>query len=629
MTQEKPDLEFECEFLTRLCSAVDTPRSLAIALMVKHHEFEELLALTCDPAHYNFAGNFADDYLVTQLMRKSVNMPLLRDPDAAAYASWLDCQEKNRLTNERFKATDEVDLPYWWDGFVKYLHRVLGPLDHDVLGEILEFSHHGPGAVAGVKGKVVVESDKYDLLASVSAGLLPFAPHIMGEAWYEYKRNSIVVCNHEVFFTVLKDATVSRCCAKGQSLNVFGQLGIGSKLQHRLRLFGVDLSDQGWNQFLASKAQQWGLATIDLKTASELMASEPVSRALPDRWLHLFNLFRSTVTKVPKAIVALADPTIQDDQMVLQHKFCAMGNGFTFPLQTAVFLSVVRAIVPYREHVDTTAYGDDIVCPQAYAKEVCAALEYLGFSVNTRKTYLAGRFFESCGTDWFDSQNVRPFYLRRDPESAIPYSLSAANSLYRWMGRRRILSGRPMSDEFEQVWRWAVSHIPGLWRNPVPESLGDTGVTMNLEQAKAFAGSKVFSIPEDPARAEKLLLPRPVVRAPTPLYPKGAKVRLVDSCEGWEGYAVKHVRVKAKAKDKHTPGVLLSRLNRLSFKPTHEWMTPDEELAGTSNSIDYWAYLASWLVEFSGGLPFSNGREPVRRFLGLPKLGWTSVHHWS
>lgn len=606
MTSENSDLAFETNFTQKLCEAVATPRALSVWLCMKYAQHDELLRFETEPRHYNCAGNFADDYLVTQVMRKSVNLQLGTDPASEALKSWLHCHESNRETNDRFELTDYVDHPSWWLAFVKYLGRILGPLGPSELNSIFELGRHGPGAVAGVKGGVAVESDKFDKTASCSEALLPFAEAIMGPAWFKYRdgfKNPIVACNWGKFFTVLKNALIDRCCETGPTVNIFGQLGLGVHLRGRLRIFGVDLQDQGLNQFLASKAQEWHLATIDLRTASELMATEPLRQAMPDRWFHLFDLLRTNETKVE-----LNGRTV----LVKQHKFCAMGNGFTFPLQTAVFLSVVRAIVPASEHGLTTCYGDDIICPQKYAKDVCTALEYLGFRVNNRKSFLAGRFFESCGTDWFDSQNVRPFYLRRQNEfRPIPYSISAVNSLRRWIDRRKSLTGAcpDVQARLERLWQLSIHSVPALWRLPVPVSLGDAGITMTLQQALAW--------PKSPVRAlcDLQAVPGSFDCLGKPL-----------SCVGWEGYAVKYVRTRVNSLDKITYGVLLSRLNRLAFKPSHDF---GEAIHTDKDTDAYWASMLIWARDSAGSLPFSLGREPVRGLYGKPKLGWTTVNSWS
>jgi hypothetical protein len=61
--------------------------------------------------------------------------------------------------------------------------------------------------------------------------------------------------------------------------------------------------------------------------------------------------------------------------------------------------------------VDFRVYGDDIIVRQSDALVVLELLKFIGFKSNPEKTYLVGRFRESCGTDWYCGQDVRPAYL--------------------------------------------------------------------------------------------------------------------------------------------------------------------------------------------------------------------------
>jgi hypothetical protein len=158
--------------------------------------------------------------------------------------------------------------------------------------------------------------------------------------------------------------------------------------------------------------------------------------------------------------------------------YCSMGNGFTFALESALFLAVCRTVVGVDQRHHLAVYGDDMIVPQGSVAEVVERLEYLGFKVNTRKSCLAGRFFESCGSDWFDSQPVRPFFLRWDNESPVPYALQIANALRLWCFR--VYGCCP--SEFRSLWRWLKGQVPKAFCNPVPISLGDVGLISSLDE---------------------------------------------------------------------------------------------------------------------------------------------------
>lgn len=597
-----PELVFETTFTQAVAEVIGSPRALCVWLLLQNREYEQLASLTIRASDYQHVGNFADDYLVTELMRKSANLPLGVSRERAALLRFYEAEAANRETNDRFSMTDAVDHPDWWWRCQKYLRRIMGPCDRAQLTRIENSCKHGPGKAVGLDGDCVVPSFKYDSRLCVTEELLPFLEGLLPAAWADYRLYGIgkppLVKNGNRFFTVRKNATTDRGCAKPVLVNQWLQQGCGIELRDRLRYFGINLQDQGLNQFLASKAQEWGLATLDLKDASGYMATGPVLQLVSDRWGHLLNLAREKETVIPKALLAIGQPSVNEDRTLSLQQFCAMGNGFTFALQTAVFISVVRAIVPEALHGLTTAYGDDIVCPQDYALEVCAALEYLGFKVNHSKSNLAGCFFESCGTDWFHSHNVRPFYLRRvspdgiyegaDAEverpEGIPYALQAANALRLWTQRRAQIDGLSGCDSrFRKLWESLVAEAPKVWRLPIPKEFGDSGFIVD------------FSEISDPRWSARIV---PLI---------GMRSFRGQDVTGWEGFMLRHMALTPVKVDRRTYGVLLSHLSQ---RRTTEFRWYD------------------YLPE-TGAPPNSAGQEPVRGLFGRAVARWTNHIGWS
>jgi len=95
-----------------------------------------------------------------------------------------------------------------------------------------------------------------------------------------------------------------------------------------------------------------------------------------------------------------------------------MGNGFTFPIQTVIFASILRAVsrvflpgIQARSHL--AVFGDDLICSREIYRQVDRYLRLFGFRPNARKTFHEGGFRESCGTDWFYGQPVRPVFIKK------------------------------------------------------------------------------------------------------------------------------------------------------------------------------------------------------------------------
>ena len=312
--------------------------------------------------------------------------------------------------------------------------------------------------------------------------LIPFYKSIIEGRWWEHQRHPVVVQGGE-FFTVPKDAEIDRGCCKGATLNLYCQLSYGALIRKKLSRFGLDLDTQAEvNRFLASKAQDWGLVTIDLKDASNSVCWALPFKVFPPRHFELMELFREDYVKLPNA-----DSTKSASYIELE-KLSSMGNGFTFEVESLLFYALALSIVPERKWNLVSVFGDDIIMPNEYSQVYIERLESLGFEVNSSKTYLAGRFFESCGTDWYDGVDVRPFFLKgkNDPDSdiqGVPYQLRIANKLRIYAARRGC--GFGADPRFRRLYKALKSTIPTPWNaTKVPLAEGDNGIITAYSEAQ-------------------------------------------------------------------------------------------------------------------------------------------------
>jgi hypothetical protein len=175
-------------------------------------------------------------------------------------------------------------------------------------------------------------------------------------------------------------------------------------MRERLKAFNLDLSDQTKNQRLALQGSLGGFnpyVTIDLSAASDSLSMEVVRELLPPEWFEFLDCLRA-----PRYMLPMTNQTSRYE------KFCSMGNGFCFPLQTLIFASVVYAASRLNNAPpgDYSVYGDDIIARQSEALIVVELLRELGFRTNVDKTFITGPFRESCGADWFAGQDVRPVH---------------------------------------------------------------------------------------------------------------------------------------------------------------------------------------------------------------------------
>lgn len=224
---------------------------------------------------------------------------------------------------------------------------------------------------------------------------------------------------------VPKNVRTARTIATEPTLNMFFQLGIGNLIRDRLRtFFSIDLSTApDINRRLARIGSLDGShATIDLSSASDSIAFKLCESLLPPTFLSWLKLCRSPST------------SIRGESCALEH-ISTMGNGFTFPLQTLMFSSLVVACLktlnmPSRYGVDWCVFGDDIIVPTRAFEFVNHILWLCGFVPNATKSFVIGPFRESCGHDYYNGHNVRSVYIKTLKTHEARYV--AYNRLLEW-----------------------------------------------------------------------------------------------------------------------------------------------------------------------------------------------------
>lgn len=208
---------------------------------------------------------------------------------------------------------------------------------------------------------------------------------------------------------VPKSSKTLRTIGIEPSLNVWLQKAVDEFLKRKLKRMNLRLRDQCYSSSLIEEEARSDLAvaTIDLKSASDSVARELVRWMLPKEWFELLDILRSPCYTLDKG------KTWQT-----YHKFSSMGNATTFPLESMIFGSIVRACCRVCG-VGTSRvriYGDDVICPPEAALLVIEAFKFAGFEINRDKSFIFGPFRETCGVDLLYGVNVRPVYLRDLPK---------------------------------------------------------------------------------------------------------------------------------------------------------------------------------------------------------------------
>jgi hypothetical protein len=372
-------------------------------------------------------SGFRDTYLNSEYLSKYCG-PLASDKQLrvdAAIDKWLSQETRNLATNDRIRNADEgynilprVTLRKFVAFTRRTISSLLGPLDDF----IVEGGFSG-GASTSRRRASGHPAWKFSDEADATDEATKFVDVI--------HRRSPLFCKYGIFtrlnvvegavlFTVPKNADIERCACKEPDLNMYLQKGVGAHMGRRLLRAGINLRDQSINRGLAREGSLTGdLATLDLSSASDSVSVELVRLLLPPLWFEYLNDIRSKHVKVR-------------GEYVCTEMFSSMGNGFTFGLESLLFYALARSVL-YFEGIKgrLSIYGDDIIVPSSGAHMLISVLQFFGFTVNEKKSFVEGPFRESCGGHYHNGLDVTPFYLKRHPKRLTDL-IRIANQFRNW-----------------------------------------------------------------------------------------------------------------------------------------------------------------------------------------------------
>lgn len=383
-----------------------------------------------EDATEHFVGN-----QIASLIRKFPRPIPGINPKESAELKFRSSEHKCRRVNQRFRLYERLRSPHAASlermrSFCAYVLETGGLTPFQATFDKCNF---GPGANLGVHGnatnlgrKLLAESwtvtaNAYDYaIGALMSDSHIFELHSVEREYLlpdgsKYKVHSVdpeetrrsivnrikVVNNNKIAF-VPKTALTDRVIAVEPLLNGYLQKGVDDFIRNRLKRIGINLQDQSLNQEMARLGSlddsPEGFVTIDLSSASDSISIGLVRSLLPAEWFSYLNSLRPRFGTI-------------GSKDIYYHKFCSMGNGFCFPLETLLFTAACVSVGCGKAGTDFSVYGDDIIVRKRYAANLIALLGVMGFAVNKRKTFLEGPFRESCGADWFGGEDVRPFIL--------------------------------------------------------------------------------------------------------------------------------------------------------------------------------------------------------------------------
>jgi len=505
-------------------SALDCPRSLSALILLRNKEYEQLVALECNPLHYNSAVEFRDAYAATKFLSKNNFLKLNWDRKEVALNKFFEFEELCKQTNNRFRNLS-LD-PLYKGANVSLLHAMTCKIDK-ILGdwtteELFDRGRWGPGVSTLIKGEHVSAVNKFQCETGITRDLFSLLQGVFPLAYPRWQEHLETIPSYPTFgvgnviITVPKDAKTDRVIAVEPGINLWFQISLGLMIRHRLFRYGIDLNSQSANQRLAKVSSiDDSMATVDFSSASDSISRKVVEELIPPRWLTLLDACRSHYG-------------IHNERRLLWNKFSSMGNGFTFDLESLIFYAAASVVCEYlRVPVRVSVFGDDVIIPKECYELFSSFSEFLGFKVNQKKSFSTGYFRESCGSHYWNGVDVKPIFLKEMAQH--PFGVyRLANSIRRLAHRRNSTYG--CDARLRPVWKLLVGSLPPLLRVKIDDKLGDGGFISNFDEVS-------------PSRAR----------------------------HGIEGYYVYHATSVGVTQHSETSGLFLARLDALST--LEDWNT--------------------------------------------------------
>ena len=340
------------------------------------------------------------------------------EKDLLSSSQLEEAAEKQFLDNqERLEHQDLSSLPSYMQWILfrarGNCHQILGNYD---LEEHFALSRFGKKASVGIPHRKACEAERWECPISGSVD------HI---SWFKdvVLSEDVGALNYVCSQAERKDAPFSevdtlalsfvpktfkslRSIMPNTTIGAFYSDGLGKVIAKRLKAAGYDIAVL---QRIHGEYARLGSITGKLVTADQSLASDNITLALvkaivPSSWFEALNLGRIDQVKLPSGRV-VKTPT-----------FCTMGIGFTFPLQTLIFLCLLKAVNDAYScgRSVVSVYGDDLVYGVELHPFVTRVFGHLSLKINEDKTFASGSFRESCGADYFAGVDVRPFQPRNE-----------------------------------------------------------------------------------------------------------------------------------------------------------------------------------------------------------------------
>lgn len=391
-------------------------------------------------------------YQATALLKKFIFPANIELAQATGLKKFELAEENCKCFNnfQHLKLTATAEQRKKLDLMRRFIVRVIGESPN--LDAIADNARHGPGStLSSRKGRITSFYKFSELPYTVTNDCLPYAkvlikrdarwlralmcdfhaelekrePYFVQREikpgpthdWKQFWSYVVTRTENDRITFVDKSADEKRTITVTPLLNMMFQLGVDKVIRSKLKKFGCNLDSQAKNQLFSYLGTTlWDnrqFSTIDLRGASDHISNRIVAMLFPHDWWVLLDDLRSRfgVLKIDGS-----------NRSYQYEKFSAMGNGFTFVIESLIFLAAAYAAMRSAKSKwslkrDVAIFGDDIVVPKDCTSSIIRLLLDMGFHLNNDKTFIDGPFRESCGCDYYNTTPVRPFFITAEPKN--------------------------------------------------------------------------------------------------------------------------------------------------------------------------------------------------------------------
>jgi len=403
MDNHKISKNVEHDFVLNYLVSLDCSKSLAVAILYRHKEFSQIVNLEFKPTDYNDFETARDSLLSVEFLRKHADLETGIDLDSACLDKFFQSEVSCKETNSLFFGVDFLPNYHVLVDARRRIEKILGSFCPH---EFVDSSGWGPGSTLQVKRREATFANKFKCKLELTLASYNFVKTWFATQFPNWAPDFSIYEGNKII-TVPKNAKTNRVIAVEPSGNLFFQRGVGAMIRKRLKRYNVDLNDQTRNQKLAEQASLGNeLATVDFSAASDTISWWLVEFLLPKQWFEVMCALR-------------CQRGLLSDKLVEYEKFSSMGNGFTFELESLIFYSLAKSLVPSDHELSPyiSIYGDDLICPSEFIDNLTELFTTCGFSLNRLKSFHTGYYRESCGHHYWDGKRICPTYIRSSMQS--------------------------------------------------------------------------------------------------------------------------------------------------------------------------------------------------------------------